>query len=199
MVDMKPRRPFERRLREEVIAERVDALVRDVPHWPTKDVVFKDISPVLEAPGLLVQLGWVMSVPFVHHGVTKVLAVEARGFLLAPFVAKRLEVGVVMARKKGKLPLRDGKEVICSEFEKEYGKDQLCVQEAALTEKDQVLVVDDVLALGGTALAAADLIERCDANLTGFSFLGELEFLHGRERLWMEHPHTKVATLLTWR
>jgi len=153
--------------------------IRDVADFPRPGIVFKDITPVLLDPSLFARAVALMTQPYRAAGVTRVVAIESRGFLLGAPVALALAAGLVPIRKPDKLPaLRDR-----VEYALEYGTDALEMHLDAVQRGDQVLVVDDVLATGGTAEAAGKLVTNRGAELVGFTFLIELEFLHGRRRL----------------
>ena len=164
--------------------------VRDVPDFPKPGVVFKDITPVLLQPSLLAAAVRLMSEPFRGAGVTHVVAIESRGFLLGSPVALALGAGLVPIRKPGKLPAARDR----VEYALEYGTDALEMHRDALGRGHQVLIVDDVLATGGTAAAASELVQSRGARLLGFAFLIELAFLKGRERL----PAARLEALLRY-
>jgi adenine phosphoribosyltransferase len=158
-------------------------LIRDVPDFPQPGVVFKDITPLLAAPDALRSVVDALA----GHGrdghgrtvVDKVVGIEARGFILAAPVALALGAGFVPVRKQGKLP-GPTHEV---SYALEYGEATLAVHRDAFEVGDRVLVVDDVLATGGTVAATADLVRRCAASVDHVAVLLELSFLHGRDRL----------------
>ena len=153
--------------------------VRDVPDFPKPGIIFKDITPVLLDPRLFGMATEAMAAPFANRGVTRVVAVESRGFLFGAPIALRLGAGLVPVRKPGKLPSVRQR----VQYELEYGTDALEMHADAIGARDRVLIVDDVLATGGTAEAAGRLVRGQGAELAGFSFLIELGFLSGRERL----------------
>jgi adenine phosphoribosyltransferase len=173
------------RLRLYVLVIDLAALIRDVPDFPKPGIMFKDITPLLGAPGAIAALADLMAAPWLRTagsdglGVTKVAGIEARGFLLAPLVADRLGVGMVPIRKPGKLPSKS----ITRSYNLEYGTDALQVHADAAEAGDNVLIIDDVLATGGTALAAAGLIGDLGASVAGFGFVIELAFINGRDSL----------------
>lgn len=168
-----------------MLATDLAALIRDVPDFPKPGILFKDITPLLGSPGAIAALADLMAAPWLHvpnsggKTVTKVAGIEARGFLLAPLVAARLGVGMVPIRKPGKLPSKS----ITRTYNLEYGTDSLQVHADAAGEGDHVLIIDDVLATGGTALAAAGLIRDLGATVAGFGFAIELAFIDGRGAL----------------
>jgi adenine phosphoribosyltransferase len=154
-------------------------LVRDIPDFPKPGIVFKDITPVLGNGAAISSLLDDLASGWTGAGITKVLGVEARGFLLAPGVAERLGCGVALARKPGKLPWTTHR----AEYALEYGTDSLEMHIDAVGPSDRVLVVDDVLATGGTARAAVSLILAAKAHCAGAAFVIELGFLEGRATL----------------
>ncbi|MCY3738025.1 MAG: adenine phosphoribosyltransferase [Gemmatimonadaceae bacterium] len=158
---------------------RLRALIRDVPDFPEAGVLFRDITPLLgDAWGLRAAVD-ALAAPFAESGVDLVAGIEARGFLLGPAVATRLGVGFVPMRKEGRLP----RETVREEYQLEYGRAVIEVHEDALRAGDGVLVLDDVLATGGTARAACRLVEALGGRIAGLSFLVELQPLGGRKGL----------------
>ncbi len=155
------------------------ALIVDVPDWPTPGVVFKDITPLLASPDGLRQVVDALTEPWADKGVNKVVGIEARGFLLAAPVAYHLDAGLVPVRKPDKLP----REVLTRSYDLEYGSSTLAVHADAFAEGDRVLVVDDVLATGGTAAATVALVEQAGATVVGVAVLMELSFLPWRAAL----------------
>lgn len=153
--------------------------IYDIPDYPEKGVIFKDITPLLADPQANAMVIDTLSDHFIGKGVTKVLGAEARGFIIGAPVAYRLNAGFVPARKPGKLP----RETIRIEYDLEYGKDSLEIHKNAITKDDVVLIVDDVLATGGTASAKARMCKEIGAKVVGFACVLELDFLHGRERI----------------
>lgn len=154
-------------------------LIRDVPDFPQQGVVFKDITPLLADP---VAFSTVVDIIVVHFGrgnVDRVVGIEARGFILAAPVAYHFGAGFVPVRKAEKLPWRTESE----QYELEYGTEILEIHKDALQPGERVLVVDDVLATGGTARATAGLVERLGAKVVGIACLIELGFLEGRKKI----------------
>jgi adenine phosphoribosyltransferase len=159
--------------------ERLRSLVRDVPDFPQQGIVFKDITPLL---GDEVAFSTAIDMIVVHFGrgnVDKVVGIEARGFILSSPVAYHFGAGFVPVRKAGKLPWESEAE----EYELEYGTETLEIHRDAFSAGERVLIVDDVLATGGTARATARLVERLGAKVVGIAFLVELGFLNGRDKL----------------
>jgi adenine phosphoribosyltransferase len=159
--------------------DAIRALVRDVPDFPEPGIVFKDITPVLADENAFSTIIDLIVVHFGRGNVDKVVGIEARGFILAAPVAYHFGAGVVPIRKKGKLPGPTVEET----YALEYGEATLELHEDGVHHGERVLVVDDVLATGGTAKAAASLVERIGGKVCGVTCLIELEFLHGREKL----------------
>lgn len=158
---------------------QLEDLIRDIPDFPEEGVVFKDITPVLADPAAFAALIDAMSEPFADKGITKVAGIEARGFTLATPVADRIGAGFIPLRKPGKLPYETVKE----EYELEYGMDALEVHIDAVLEGEKVLLVDDVIATGGTAKAAIQLLRHVGADVVGLSVFIELVFLGGVEKI----------------
>jgi adenine phosphoribosyltransferase len=161
------------------LPSRVLQTLRAIPNYPKPGILFQDITPVLRQGNLLQEVVADMARPFRESGVTHVLGIEARGFILGGAVATALGAGFAPARKPGKLPWERASE----SYDLEYGSDALEAHRDALGSGTRVLVVDDVLATGGTARAAGQLARSLGADLVGWSFLLEIEALHGRERL----------------
>lgn len=162
---------------------RIHTRIRDIPDFPKPGILFKDITPVLSDPLALKEAVSLLSAPFVGAQITAVAGMEARGFIFGALVAQALEVGFVPLRKPGKLPST----VHTVSYDLEYGSATLEVHSDALTSKDRVLIVDDLLATGGTAKASCQLIEALGAQVAALAFMVELKALGGRERL-APHP-----------
>ena len=159
------------------VAGLIARLVRDVPDYPQPGILFKDITPLLADAGAFDQV--VDALAAGHGPVSKVAGIEARGFILAAPVALRLHAGFVPVRKQGKLPAPS----YAQSYDLEYGTATLEVHQDAFSPGERVLIVDDVLATGGTARATAELVRRGGAEVAGISVLLELGFLAGRSRL----------------
>ena len=171
-------------------ASAIEKLVRDIPDFPTPGIVFKDITPLLgDANGFASTIDQLAG-PYVGTGIDRVLGIEARGFIVAAPVAYRLGAGFVPVRKKGKLPFTAHTE----EYALEYGTDVLEAHVDAVEPGQKVLVVDDVLATGGTAAATIRLVERLGGVVAGLAFIIELSFLDGRSKL----PGREVSSLITY-
>ena len=159
--------------------DQLKALVRDVPDFPQEGIVFKDITPLLADE---LAFSTVIDLTVVHFGrgnVDKVVGIEARGFILASPVAYHFGAGFVPVRKVDKLPW----ETEAAEYTLEYGTATLEIHRDAVAHGERVLIVDDVLATGGTAKATAELVERIGGKVVGIACLIELEFLNGRDKL----------------
>jgi adenine phosphoribosyltransferase len=163
--------------------------IRDIPDFPKPGIVFKDITPLLADALLFSRVTDAMAAPFAGEGITHVVGIESRGFILGAPIAQRLAAGFVPMRKPGKLPST----VERVDYALEYGMDALEVHHDAFGGGHRVLVVDDVLATGGTAKAACDLIELLGAELAGCSFLLALSFLPGERVLEGRRIHTLVT------
>lgn len=155
------------------------AHIRDIPDFPKPGVVFKDITPLLGDPAGFKATVDGFAAPFEGQRIDKVLGIEARGFIIAAPVAYLFDAGFVPVRKTGKLPWQIERE----EYELEYGTDLLEIHRDAVHPGERVLVIDDVLATGGTAAATARLVEKLGGVIAGFGFVIELGFLGGRARL----------------
>ena len=163
----------------------------DIPDYPEPGVVFKDITPLFDDAEALHAVVDKIAGHFEGRGVTKVVGAEARGFLIGAPVAYRLGCGFVPARKPGKLP----RAVYSQSYSLEYGTDELQIHRDALTPEDRVLVVDDLVATGGTAIAAARLVEQAGASVEGFAFILELAFL-GPRKIIADACDREVFTLV---
>jgi adenine phosphoribosyltransferase len=171
------------------VAERVGNSLRAIPDYPKSGILFQDITPVLADGGLFREAIAEMIAPFLGQGVTHVLGIEARGFILGGAAAVALRAGFVPARKPGKLPW----ERATQSYDLEYGSDSLEAHRDSWTKGSRVLVIDDVLATGGTAQAAGQLARSLGAELVGWSFLLEIEGLRGRERLEGAPHHAVIG------
>jgi adenine phosphoribosyltransferase len=164
--------------------------IADVPDFPKKGIIFKDITPLLADPKAFAEMIDGLAEPFKGQGVQIVAGIESRGFLLATPIALRLGAGVVPIRKKGKLP----RAVKSASYALEYGTDSIEAHADAFKKGAKVLIVDDVLATGGTAAAAVKLVREIGGEIVGTSFLIELGFLDGRKKL----PGLRVSSLVTY-
>lgn len=173
-----------------VIVKRAASLIRDIPDYPKPGIVFKDITPLLADPAAFAATTRAMAEPFAGSGVTHVVAIESRGFILGGPIAQHLAAGFVPVRKPGKLPSQTRRE----QYELEYGTDAVEIHADATDGRARVLIVDDVLATGGTAAATCRLVESLGTTVVGFTFLVALSFLPGLERL----SSRPVRTLITY-
>ena len=172
------------------LEESIKSVIRDIPDFPKKGIVFKDITPLLAHPELFRQATDAMAEPFLRDGITHVIAIESRGFILGAPIAQRLGAGFIPIRKVGKLPFKT--EAV--EYALEYGTDKLEIHIDACGPKGRVLIVDDVLATGGTANAAVTLAEKIGGVVVGLSFLMALSFLPGQAALGPR----RVSSLVTY-
>ena len=175
-----------RELTHEALMERLDAAIRNVPDFPKPGIVFKDITPILADAELFALMTQALAAPYADAAITHVAAVEARGFILGAPVAQALGAAFIPVRKPGKLPAATVRE----SYILEYGTDALEVHADAFAPGSRVLVVDDVLATGGTAAAACRLVERAGGTIVGLSVLMELGFLGGRAALGAHRTDT---------
>lgn len=161
------------------LTQELKSVIRDVPDFPKPGIMFKDITPVLQQPKLLSEVGYF----FVHQNMglnaTKVVSIESRGFIFGSILANELHAGFVPVRKKGKLPA----DVISVSYDLEYGQSVLEIHKDAIKPGDHVIIHDDVLATGGTVDATIKLVEQLGGKVVNICFLIELSFLKGRERL----------------
>ena len=164
--------------------------IRDVPDFPKPGIVFRDITPLLQDPEALRIACELLGEPFKGRGIDMVVGVESRGFIFGPPVALQLGAGFAIARKAGKLPW----DTVSESFELEYGVEQIEMHRDAVGPEQRVLLIDDVIATGGTAAATAELVRRMGAQVVGSCFLIELSFLEGRKRL----PGLDVRAVLTF-
>lgn len=164
-------------------------LIRDIPDFPRPGVSFKDITPLLADAKAFAHTVEAMTGPFQNLAVDKVIGIEARGFIIAAPVALALGAGFVPVRKQGKLPWT----VHAEDYDLEYGHGILEMHVDAIDRRDRVLIVDDVLATGGTAGAVARMLDRMGAQPVGYSFILELGFLGGRRRLGDLETYSMVS------
>ena len=167
----------------------IKSKIRDVMDFPTKGIVFKDLTTVFKDPRALHIIGWDLSQLYRDKGVTKVVGVESRGFIGGSILAFELGAGFVPARKPGKLPA----DTIRREYKKEYGTDVIEMHSDAITPDDVVVLHDDVLATGGTMAAVYDLVKSMNPKKIYVNFIIELTALHGRDVL---PPEAEVTSLI---
>lgn len=156
----------------------LEKYIRSIPNYPKEGILFRDVTPIFRDKDAFAYTIDKMSEPYLNRNINKVVLVEARGFALSP-IAINLDCGVVLVRKPGKLPC----ETISADYEKEYGKDTLEIQIGDIEEGDRVVIIDDLLATGGTVKAAIDLVERSGGIVEGLGFIVDLPFLGGSEEL----------------
>jgi adenine phosphoribosyltransferase len=172
----------------ERLEAEIAAAIRSVPGFPKPGIVFRDITTLLKDPRRFADAVDGLLSPFADIGVDKVASVEARGFIFGAALALRLNAGFIPIRKPGKLPA----EVLRREYALEYGSDAVEIHRDAISKGDRILVHDDLLATGGTIEAACGLIEDLGGTIVGVSFLVELTFLGGRQRLGRYPVHSLV-------
>lgn len=170
--------------------EELKKKIREVPDFPKAGILFYDVTTLLKDADGLRQAVDLLVDPYVGAGIDKVVGIESRGFILAPAMAIRLDAGFVLVRKPGKLPAK----TIEVAYDLEYGQDRIEVHEDAIEAGERVLIVDDLMATGGTAAAAVELVRRLKGNLVGAAFLVELEFLQGRSKI----PGVEIFSLLKY-
>ncbi len=153
--------------------------IRDIVDFPKKGIIFKDITPLLKNPKTLNLTVELFCEHFKNKKIDKVVSMEARGFIFGSIVAYKLGCGFIPVRKKGKLPYK----TVSIEYKLEYGKDILEIHKDAIEKDDNVLIVDDVLATGGTAEAVAKLVEKCGGKVVCLGFLIELTYLNPKQKL----------------
>lgn len=168
--------------------EKIIDAIRDVKDFPKPGIIFKDITPVLKSRELFAEVIDLMCEPYMENPPDYIAGIESRGFIFGAAMAYKLGCGVVPVRKKGKLPY----DTLEASYDLEYGSAILEIHADALLKGDRVVIVDDLLATGGTAGAAIELVERLEAEVVGVDFLIELAFLSGREKI----KNHKIKTLI---
>ena len=158
---------------------QLEPFIRDVPDFPKKGIIFKDITPLLADPRALASAVEQLAAPYASSGVKTVAGIESRGFIFGSLVAQRLGAGFVPIRKPGKLPYKTLRE----SYQLEYGSDAVEIHTDAVSKGQKVLMVDDLLATGGTMSAACNLVRKLGGQIVGVAFVIELCFLHGRDKL----------------
>ena len=161
------------------IEQRIKEVIRDVHDFPKEGIIFKDITPIMKDPSLCRDIIVCLKEQLKDVKIDAVAGIESRGFLFGPPLAMALNVPFIMIRKKGKLPYK----TISYKYDLEYGRAEIEMHVDALSPKDHILIHDDLLATGGTAMAAAELIEQSGGIIAGFNFLVELSFIKGAEVL----------------
>ncbi|MDX1445066.1 adenine phosphoribosyltransferase [Lishizhenia sp.] len=161
------------------LVEKVKAEIRDVVDFPKEGIVFKDITPIMLDPQLSNEIVEYLAAQYKDSGITKIAGIESRGFLFGYPLAMRLGLPFILIRKKGKLPYKK----VAYSYDLEYGSATIEMHEDAVDASDKVLIHDDLLATGGSAEAAAHLVEKCGAKVEAFNFLVSLDFLEGDKKL----------------
>ncbi|MFH1573978.1 MAG: adenine phosphoribosyltransferase [Acidobacteriota bacterium] len=159
--------------------EALKATIREIPDWPKKGILFYDLTTLMKDPTAFRQAMDALVAPYRDARVDVVVGIEARGFIFAPTVAYALQTGFVPVRKPGKLPAATHR----VSYDLEYGTDSLEIHQDAIRPGQRVLIVDDLIATGGTARAVAEVVEKMEGEVVGLAFLVELTFLKGREKL----------------
>jgi len=172
------------------IKELIKSKIREVPDWPKKGVNFKDITPLLQSKKLFCEMIGLLASPYLKEKIDKVVGIDARGFILAAAVAYRLKAGLAIVRKKGKLPSK----TISKEYSLEYASNVLEMHEDSILPGERVIIIDDVLATGGTMEATVDLVKKLKGKIVGIEFLIELTYLKGRKNL----KGQKIKSLLKY-
>ena len=164
---------------DEHLTKNLKAAIREIPDWPKPGILFYDITTLLKQGNCFTQAIDALTAPYKDEKINVVLGVEARGFIFAPTVAYALGAGFIPVRKPGKLPA----EKLQVNYELEYGTDSLEIHKDAVAPGQRIIIVDDLIATGGTAKAVADMVESMGAIVVGMSFMVELTFLNGREKI----------------
>lgn len=164
--------------------------IRNVPDFPKPGINFKDITPILADPKLLQRSIDLLIETVKHHKIDKVVGIDARGFIFGSPIALALNAGFVPVRKSGKLPWK----TFAESYSLEYGENTIEIHQDAIQPGEKVLLVDDLLATGGTAAAAVSLLEKLGANIVSISFLIELSFLNGRKKI----NQTNINSIITY-
>ena len=169
--------------------ETIKASIRAIPDYPQKGILFRDITTLLQDADVFAEVMDIMAAPYKDNLPTKIVGVESRGFIFGMVLAYKLGVGFVPIRKKGKLPYKTFE----ASYDLEYGSATVEIHKDALTSNDRVVIVDDLLATGGTAGAAISLVEKFGAKVVGFDFVIELLGLNGRAKLQGYPINTVIA------
>lgn len=159
--------------------KKLKKIIRDIPDFPKKGIIFKDITPLIGDPSAFKTVINILAKRYKTKKIDKILCVESRGFIFASALAYKLGIGIVPVRKPGKLPYKTIKET----YALEYGTDTLEIHEDAFKKGAKVLIIDDLLATGGTVKACTNLVQKLGGKVAGIGFVIELGFLHGRDKL----------------
>lgn len=173
------------------IIELLESNIRNIPDFPKKGIQFKDITPLLKKPDTLELTSQVLARPYRHKAIDYVAGLESRGFLFGTNLAQDLHAGFIPIRKPGKLPA----ETLSASYELEYGVDSLEMHTDALAKGDRVIIHDDLIATGGSAKAATELVEKNGGVVVGYSFIIELSALEGRKSLPKEPDYEVLITI----
>ena len=168
--------------------QRLETYIRNIPDFPQPGIQFKDITPLVKNPAMLRLAVHQLIHPFLGENLTAVVGMEARGFIFGSLAAWELGTGFVPLRKPGKLPY----DVQSVSYDLEYGSAELEIHVDALNKNDRVLLIDDLIATGGTAAASCELIEKLGAGIAGCAFVVELDFLNGRDKLSKHRVHSLI-------
>lgn len=168
----------------------IKSKIREIPDWPKKGVSFKDITPLLQDKRLFCETVSLLAEPYLKEKIDKVIGIDARGFILAAAVAYRLKTGLAIVRKKGKLPSK----TISKKYSLEYSSNVLEMHEDSILPDERVIIIDDVLATGGTMKATVNLAKKLKGKIVGIGFLIELTYLKGRRSL----KGQKIKSLLKY-
>ena len=161
------------------IEKLIKTKIREIPDWPKKGVNFKDITPLLQDKNVFRKIIDDLATPYIGKKIDKIVGIDARGFLMASALAYKLKSGIAIVRKKGKLPFK----TIAQKYLLEYGSNTIEVHQYAILPGEKVIIVDDVLATGGTIKATVDLVKKLRGKILGIEFLIELGFLRGRRKI----------------
>lgn len=173
------------------IKESIKSKIKEVSDWPKKGVSFKDITPLLGDKKLFCKTIDLLVLPYLKKKIDKVVGIDARGFIFASAAAYKLKTGLAIVRKKGKLPPK----TICQKYALEYGENILEMHQDSILPGERVIIIDDVLATGGTMKAAVDMVKKLGGKIAGIEFLMELDYLKGRKNL----KGCKIRSLLNYR
>ena len=172
--------------------QEAKSAIVEIPDYPEPGVIFKDVTPVFANPEAFQYVISQMAQEFSHDNISAIVGIEARGFILGGALANEMGIGFVPVRKLGKLP----RETYSAEYVLEYGNDAIEIHIDSLAASDRVLIVDDVLATGGTVNATINVIEQTGATVVGFTVLLNLDFLGGADRIAQSHPSVRLVSLL---
>ena len=157
----------------------IKSKIREIPDWPQKGVSFKDITPLLQDSQVFRKIIDELARPYLKEKINKIVGIDARGFILAAALAYKLKTGLAIIRKKGKLPFK----TISQKYSLEYASNTIEMHQDSILPGEKILLVDDVLATGGTMKTAVDLVKKLKGKIIGIDFLIELSYLKGREKL----------------